>query len=542
LSIVHRQLFIPNSYFRPSPEGNMKQPILYLTLALLVAATRLPAQNVGIGTTTPQTKLHVNGAWASTPATVAAAAAPVIPTNTSHLRLTATAGVQANALLAPASATEGQLLIVSNEDADPAFFAGVAIPASTGIAQFIYLNGAWKPMGFYPTSGAGWLITGNAGTTPGPNFLGTTDNTAMEIRVNGQRVMRYEPALVPNVLGGSINNVILPGVVGGTIAGGGRSIPIVPNAVYDNYGFVGGGEGNAVGDNAGTTSDASHATVVGGVDNSARAAFSFIGGGSENFTQGAGIFGTIAGGITNEVSGYIGTVAGGEGNQVQHDYGVISGGYNNKIYDTNGNYGTICGGVNHEIKSDYATIGGGEGIITESAYQFTLGRFNTLTGGNPTAWVATDPFFTIGNGTNFFTRSNAFTMLKNGNTAFGPASPGVKVDVDGAIAARPAATINLTAPVTNLDPATDNRTTYLLNPDALPAARQVTLSNGTVVGQLIILHCVSNSANGFSLVEAGNIRHSGGGAGTFSNQDFFDSISLLWNGTVWAQVAFAGNN
>ncbi len=520
----------------------MKRHMIYFAVALFAAASPLSAQNVGIGTSTPLVKLHVSGAWASIPGAVAAAAAPVIPVNTSHLRLTATAGVQANALVPPISATEGQLLIISNEDGDAAFFSGVAIPASSGIAQFIYLNGVWKAMGFYPTSGAGWLITGNAGTTPGVNFLGTTDNTAMEVRVNGQRVMRYEPGLVPNVLGGSINNVIHPGVVGATIAGGGRSIPIVPNAVYDDFGFVGGGEGNAVGNNTGTTSDASHATVAGGVDNSARAAFSFIGGGSENFTQGAGVFATIAGGITNEASGYISAVGGGEGNQIQHDYGVISGGYNNKIYDTNGNFGTISGGENHEIKADYSTIVGGQGIITESAWQYSLGRYNVLTGGSPTAWVATDPLFTIGNGTGFFTRSNALTMLKNGNTGFGTTTPGVRLDLDGALAARPAATINLANAVTNLDPSSDNRSTYLLNPNGLPATRQVTLSNGTVVGQLLVLHCVSNSANGFSLIEAGNIRHSGGGAGSSSTQDFYDSISFIWNGAVWAQVAFAGNN
>jgi len=47
--------------------------------------------------------------------------------------------------------------------------------------------------------GAGaWSLNGNAGTnctaSPCSNFLGTNDNTSMEIRVDGQRAYRIEPA------------------------------------------------------------------------------------------------------------------------------------------------------------------------------------------------------------------------------------------------------------------------------------------------------------------------------------------------------------
>ncbi len=38
-----------------------------------------------------------------------------------------------------------------------------------------------------------WKLGGNAGTTPGANFLGTTDNQALELKVNGQRALRIEP-------------------------------------------------------------------------------------------------------------------------------------------------------------------------------------------------------------------------------------------------------------------------------------------------------------------------------------------------------------
>jgi len=41
-------------------------------------------------------------------------------------------------------------------------------------------------------SSAGWQLTGNAGTVDGVNFIGTTDNTPFNIRVNNQRAGRIE--------------------------------------------------------------------------------------------------------------------------------------------------------------------------------------------------------------------------------------------------------------------------------------------------------------------------------------------------------------
>ncbi|NUQ15479.1 MAG: hypothetical protein HUU33_09155 [Flavobacteriales bacterium] len=48
-----------------------------------------------------------------------------------------------------------------------------------------YWDGAqWVQMA---GSGAGWSLTGNAGTVPGTHFLGTLDNVPLEVRVNGER-------------------------------------------------------------------------------------------------------------------------------------------------------------------------------------------------------------------------------------------------------------------------------------------------------------------------------------------------------------------
>jgi hypothetical protein len=142
----------------------------------------ITAQNVGIGTAAPGAKLTVNGAWASTPTAVAASAAPAIPDNVSHIRLMDAAALAANAIVAPATAADGQLLTIVNDDAQAATFGGTSIPAAGGAATFIYINTAWRRLG--TTATTAWNLTGNAGTVAGTNFMGTTDNVPLQLRVN----------------------------------------------------------------------------------------------------------------------------------------------------------------------------------------------------------------------------------------------------------------------------------------------------------------------------------------------------------------------
>jgi hypothetical protein len=56
-----------------------------------------------------------------------------------------------------------------------------------------------------------WTLTGNVGTDPANNFLGTTDNQALEIRVNNARALRIEPGPTPNLIGGFSGNVVQGG-------------------------------------------------------------------------------------------------------------------------------------------------------------------------------------------------------------------------------------------------------------------------------------------------------------------------------------------
>jgi hypothetical protein len=188
-----------------------------------------------------------------------------------------------------------------------------------------------------------WKAGGNAGTSPGTDFLGTSDDKALELKVNGQRVLRLEPAtdqtinntgFDPNVIGGFSGNSVTSGQNGATIAGGGASG--YPNAVTGPWGAIGGGIGNTAGD---------YATVAGGTTNLAS--------GEES---------TVAGGGGNQATGFASTAAGGEVNKATAASATVSGGYNNTASNLTS---TVVGGYGNTASGDSSTV---------------LGRSNTASG------------------------------------------------------------------------------------------------------------------------------------------------------------------
>ncbi len=150
-------------------------------------------------------------------------------------------------------------------------------------------------------TGSGWSLTGNTGTAPGVNFLGTTDNEPLTLRaanLNGFQLQYATHSGIPigvttysmNVLGGWWGNEILNNSIGATIAGGGEHYSNTgtppfqntdyPNVVSADFGAVGGGYGNLAG-NCGV--------VPGGALNLASGAFSFAAGYQAN-AQNTGCF------------------------------------------------------------------------------------------------------------------------------------------------------------------------------------------------------------------------------------------------------------
>jgi hypothetical protein len=202
-----------------------------------------------------------------------------------------------------------------------------------------------------------WQLGGNGATTPGTHFLGTTDNLALEFKVNNARGLRLEPtAGAPNFIGGSAANTVGAGARGATIAGGHENNV----GTNSNYSAIGGGNENSIGTNS------SFSAIGGGFNNSivANSFFTGIAGGSGNEIGASSGHSAIGGGNNNNIADHspYTTIAGGYLNNIgtNSDHSGIGGGRENDIAANSPN-GTIAGGRFNTIgtNSDYAVVGGG---------------------------------------------------------------------------------------------------------------------------------------------------------------------------------------
>ena len=284
-------------------------------------------------------------------ATIASAVSPGVITG---------AGIQDGAVTA-AKVASGQVVKSLNGLSD-------AVTLSAGANVTLTTNGNSLQLSSSGGATSGWALGGNGGTTSA-NFLGTTDNHALELRVNGQRALWLYPTTgSPSLIGGYAGNTIEGGVVGATIAGGGNAGGI--NYVFDSYGAVGGGAGNTAGNNDGLVNGESYATVAGGVNNVA-----------------SGFSATVAGGEYNQASDFDATIGGGNGNSAIGFGSTIAGGFGNGA----GQFSSVAGGDSNNAEADNSSIGGGYG-------NYAPGLFGTIAGGAVN--ISSGPYATIGGGTN----------------------------------------------------------------------------------------------------------------------------------------------
>src|SRR5256886_11718739 len=184
-------------------------------------------------------------------------------------------------------------------------------PGAPTSGQVLSYNGTSLIWTNASTVAAAWSLNGNAGTTPGVNFLGTRDNQPLELWVNGQRALRLEPnAVAPNILAGHPSNYLATGLYGATISGG--SMNTIETLAY--LSTIGGGADNRI------QTFSQWSTISGGESNTngSYASGSTIGGGSFNHIQTGAQSATIGGVTFNTIqsNAFLSTLSGGYVNTI----------------------------------------------------------------------------------------------------------------------------------------------------------------------------------------------------------------------------------
>jgi hypothetical protein len=235
----------------------------------------------------------------------------------------------------------------------------LAPPSSGQVLEFNGSSLIWTTPG---TALSAWGLSGNAGTTAGVNFLGTTDNQPLELKVGGLRGLRLEPtgSSYPNVIGGGPSN-FASNSLSGVVVGGG-----INNVAGGNQSFIGGGYQN-------------HAfgyisTIAGGAYNTGNGSEATVGGGAYNT---AGLYGTVAGGDENTASGVDSTVGGGLGNVASGDYSFVGGGSSDTVTNignvASGIFSAVVGGDGNQATIDFAAVGGGNDNIASGSWSTVPG-------------------------------------------------------------------------------------------------------------------------------------------------------------------------
>ena len=273
-----------------------------------------------------------------------------------------------------------------------------------------------------------WRLGGNAGTTPGVYFLGTTDNQPLELKAGNQRALRLEPAdyygqFLPNIIAGAPDNTVVAGVAGATIGGGGdlgghriagsfSTIAGGRHHLVEGYGStIGGGQANSI------SSNCAYSTIAGGwfISIDSHASDVAIGGGSHHWVQTNADYATIAGGLHNLVG-------------TNTLYSAIGGGRENQI-QAEAHYSVIAGGASNVVMphAQAAFIAGGQSNLAAASFSHAAGHRAKANHTGAFVWAdSTDADF--GSSAN-----NQFLIRAAGGVGIGTTNPQAALDVAGTL-------------------------------------------------------------------------------------------------------------
>ncbi len=470
---------------------------------------------VGIGTSNPATALEVKG-------TVSAAGF-----SGSGLGLT---GLNGNAIangsitgLQIASGSVGNAQLANGAVNGATIADGSVTPADLNVPSF---------------GTTFWQASGNSGTTAGVNFLGTLDNQPLEFKVIGVRALRLEPGtnalhgFSPNVIGGCPNNGIAPGVIGATIAGGGRFNAAdgdLSHHVSADQGTIGGGDRNTVVGEDGTIAGGGgnwlggpYATIAGGLFSTIRtnAWFASIGGGAYNTIGINTSSTTISGGYFNTIADNAldCTIGGGSYQAIGTAtyYSTIGGGRQNSIAD-NASSASIAGGYQNAIGTGAAcaAIPGGSNNVAAGRYSLAAGQNALALHDGTFVWADASAFSTFSSST-----SNQFSVRAAGGVRFETSGAGLSLDGQSVVTS--GALSNLNASLITSGSLDDRR---LSGNVALLNANQTFSGLNTFAGDLQI----GTGSSDYRHLEIGGGNSEGFLYGSYPNPALRDGIHLGYN-------------
>jgi len=333
---------------------------------------------------------------------------------------------------------------------------------------------------------ASWELEGNALTDPGLNFLGTTDASALELRVANQRGLRIDPVDLdidgrvfdtPNLIGGGQQNLVEAGSSGSTIAGGGGMSSggfVHPNLIRAFHSFIGSGTGNRVEPISGPFPQLPpiiNAAVVGGHENIANANGAFIGGGF--FGSARGVTSVVGGGFENSANGSRSAVLGGEANLASGSGSAVLGGLFNSA---TGAFAAVPNGSNNTAGGDFSFAAGRRAKVRtreEAGEDFFC--LDSRTCGDEGSFVWADSL----NADFQTTGPNQFLVRAAGGMGLGTNSPNAQLHVLGTVGGRSAVFESASSNTLQMVAGVANSATLQFRDPELTRAQLISFSGGT---------------------------------------------------------------
>jgi hypothetical protein len=123
-----------------------------------------------------------------------------------------------------------------------------------------------------------------------------------------------------------------------------------------------------------------------------------------------------------------------------------------------------------------------------------------------------------------------------GRVGIGTTAPGTALHVNGALAMSPVTVLANAAPFF-FDPG--NRSYVRMDSDLTPGWRSIVLGSGMTQGQILVVECTATGGNGITFGDDTTQAVGGGFNGRI--MFFQDTITLIWTGAKWLEIAFSDN-